>query len=227
MQWIKNYQLFLLDFDGLLVNTEEIHYQAYKMMCHNRGVDFNWSFDKYCLTAHYHADAFRGQLFEEFPELPKQEPNWSILYEEKKQALLKIVDEGNVHLMPGADAFLQFLKDFNRVHCVVTNSPQELIQKIKNQISAINTIPHWVTREAYSHPKPHPECYLKAVERFAKPGEKVIGFEDTPRGMRALLAAGVKAVMISQSKYPEIPAFLEQGALYFPSLEALKDNILN
>ena len=33
MDWIKKYQLFLFDFDGLLVNTEEMHFLAYKQMC--------------------------------------------------------------------------------------------------------------------------------------------------------------------------------------------------
>ena len=32
MRWISEYQLFLFDLDGLLVNTEELHYQAYKNM---------------------------------------------------------------------------------------------------------------------------------------------------------------------------------------------------
>ena len=37
MEWIHHYQLILFDLDGLLVNTEQLHYQAYKNMLQARG----------------------------------------------------------------------------------------------------------------------------------------------------------------------------------------------
>jgi HAD superfamily hydrolase (TIGR01509 family) len=227
VRWVEDFQLFLLDFDGLLVNTEELHFQAYKNMCANRGVELNWSFDRYCQAAHYSSDMFRQQIYAEFPQLQAQEPHWPVLYAEKKQALLDLVEQGAVHLMPGAEHFLRRLEATGRNRCVVTNSPKELIGKLQSQLPALQTIPHWITREFYTHPKPDPECYLKAIEKFATPGDRIIGFEDTPRGMRALISAGVQAVMISQAYYPEIPEFLKVGALHFPSLEAMQKDLLN
>ncbi len=221
MQWLEDYQLFLLDFDGLLVNTEELHYLAYKEMCKRRNIDLTWSFDRYCQNAHYSSDVFRIQIYQEFPELEKQEPHWPNLYEEKKQILIKFIENNQVQLMPGVKEFLNILLAFEKNHCVVTNSPDAVILKLKEQIPELRTIPHWLTRESYTHAKPHPECYIKAVEMYSKPNERVIGFEDSPRGMRALMGAGVKAVMITKAHYPEIQEFLSLGALHFDSLKEI------
>lgn len=219
MEWIHDYQLFLFDFDGLLVNTEEIHYLAYKQMCAARGFDLNWDFNRYCQAAHYDADALRLQIYAKFPLLHAQEPNWQVLYAEKKSALLKLLRQGSACLMPGVHSLLQALQKANIKRCVVTHSSDDLVSIIRKQYPILDTIPFWVTREHYTHPKPSSECYLKAIELFAKPQDRVIGFEDTPRGLRALLGTLAKPVLVCQAKYPEIPAFLQAGVTHYESFE--------
>lgn len=223
MHWIHNYQLFLFDFDGLLVNTEEIHFMAYKQMCAARGYTLDWSFSRYCQAAHYEATALRDQLYITFPKLLKQEPNWDVLYAEKKRAVIKLFKEGAVHLMPGADALLKALQEANIPRCVVTHSADELVSLVRSQNPILNSIPNWFTREHYSHPKPNPECYEKAISIFAKPNDNVIGFEDTPRGLRALLGTRAKPVLICSAEYPEIASFKAQGASHYSSLSDLQD----
>lgn len=221
MRWIHDYQLFLFDFDGLLVNTEEIHFMAYKRMCSGRGIDLNWSFDRYCQAAHYRAEAMQEQLYEEFPALKAMEPSWNVLYAEKKAFMVQLLNEGAVHLMPGAERLLQALQDAGVKRCVVTHSADELVSVIRRKNPILDTIPLWITREHYSHAKPNPECYLKAIEKFASEGEKVIGFEDTPRGVTALLGTRAQPVLVCKAAYPEIPAFSSKGVLHYPSLDAL------
>ncbi len=218
MNWIHNYQLFLFDFDGLLVNTEEIHFAAYKRMCQLYGYDLNWTFQKYCKLAHYKSDAVQKQLFKEMPGLKQKEPSWDMLYAHKRQAVLDLIQEGAVHLMPGAEILLSALDKAQIPCCVVTHSPEILIQEIRKQNPILNTISHWITRENYKHPKPNPECYRVAIERFAKAGDKIIGFEDTPRGLSALMGTSAEPVLISQIPYPEIPTFVKNGARHYHSL---------
>ena len=61
MEWIEEYDLFLLDFDGLLVNTERVHYQAYQQvvqeMGQSKGIELSWSFEQYCAIAHSNSTA--------------------------------------------------------------------------------------------------------------------------------------------------------------------------
>jgi len=219
MTWIKNYQLFLFDFDGLLVNTEEIHFLAYRRMCEGRGFSLDWSFERYCKSAHYSADALQHDVYNTFPELKALEPSWDILYAEKKKAIMQLLSEGAVRLMPGVEELLTELAALNVKRCVVTHSADDLVSIVRKKNPVLDTIPFWITRRDYSHPKPHSECYLKAIKDHQLEGERVIGFEDTPRGMQALMGTDAQAVIICTAEYPEIPSFIRHGALHFNSFE--------
>ena len=221
MDWIKKYQLFLFDFDGLLVNTEEIHYLAYRRMCANHDVDLTWDFNRYCQLAHYESDALRKQIYIDYPKLHEIEPDWNTLYAEKREIVISLLKEGIAKLMPGVEKLLSRLQEANIKRCVVTHSPDELVNVLRQQHPILNTIPLWITREHYSHPKPNPECYLKAIKDFAETQDSVVGFEDTPRGIRALQGTRATPVLICQAQYPEIPEFVKQGVKHHPTFDEL------
>lgn len=223
MNWINKFQLFLFDFDGLLVNTEELHFQAYRDMCEYRGFRLPWSFSRYSLAAHYHSNSLKEHIYAEFPELYAEEPDWSILYAEKKQALEEILNGGHATLMPGVAGLLSALQAANIPRAVVTHSPINQINMIREQNPQLNSIPHWITREDYTHPKPHPECYQIAIKRLAKQGDKIIGFEDSPRGLSALLGTEAKAVLVCPFEYPNLPIELKGRFNYYPNLTAITE----
>lgn len=225
MQWIFKYQLFLFDFDGLLVDTESLHYQAYINMCAARGFDLTWNFHRYSEAAHHESTGLRDQIYAEFPKLQALEPDWSILYAEKKNAFLHLVENGAVPLLPGAKELLLSLQEANINRCVVTHSASSLIDKIRKQNPLLDTIPHWIKREDYTHPKPHSESYQTAIDRLAKPNDQIIGFEDSPRGLNALLGTRASPVLVCPSDSVYLPTILNQHAnvAYYPSLTAIND----
>src|SRR5271163_1012892 len=100
MKWIHDFQLFLFDFDGLLVNTEHLHYQAYVNILDKRGYKLGLSFGNFLQLAQLNSTAWREALYAEIPSL---EPNWEILYREKKEAYLDLLRTGKVELMPGVE----------------------------------------------------------------------------------------------------------------------------
>lgn len=219
MRRIQDYQLFLFDFDGLLVNTEEIHLQAYIRMCAKRGFDLRWDLNRFWQAGHHAAEGLRDNIYAEFPLLYSKEPKWEILYAEKKQAFVELAQEGAVHLMPGAASLLKALQKANIKRCVVTNSAKQLIDAIRQQNPLLDTIPYWITREDYSKPKPSPECYLNAIEKFALPDDKIIGFEDSHRGLNALKMTRALPVLICPEDYPGLNDVAKQGILHFSSLD--------
>ena len=97
---------------------------------------------------------------------------------------------------------------------------------MRKQHPILDSIPVWITRDFYTHPKPHPECYQKAIERLAGESDRIVGFEDTPRGMRALMQTRAQAVIISQIDYPEIGEFVKRGALHFPTFDSIPSSRL-
>lgn len=224
MQWIFRYQLFLFDFDGLLVDTERLHYQAYIDMCVHRGFRLPWSFHRYSEAAHHESTGLRDQIYAEFPELQLQEPDWHVLYEEKKRLFLALLEQGTVPLLPGVKELLLALQRANIKRCVVTHSATSLIEKIRKQNPILDTIPEWITREDYSHPKPHPECYQIAIKKLKERGDSIIGFEDSPRGLQALLETEAKPVLICPADSPYLEQVLKshKNVEYYPSFFAIK-----
>jgi HAD superfamily hydrolase (TIGR01509 family) len=224
MRWIHQFKLFLFDFDGLLVNTEELHFLAYKRMLSKYGCDLDWTFDRYCQTAHYSADILKNELYEKFSKLYELQPSWDVLYAEKKEHILTLLKEGHATLMPGVHELLTALHEAKINTVVVTHSPIELIEAARSNNPILNTINHWVTRHDYTHPKPHSECYLKAISLYGKDEDAIIGFEDTPRGLTALLGTRALPVLVCKANYPEIPAFIERGAKHFQSFTDIQPN---
>lgn len=216
MDWIHRFQLFLFDFDGLLVNTEHLHYQAYVNMLHRRGCNVDWDFSKFCTLAHLNSEALKQQIYFEFPNL---EPDWKILYAEKKQVYFDLISSGKVELMPGVDSLLRALEKEGIRRCVVTNSLLEQIHLIRGSHPVLQTIPHWITREDYSQPKPNPECYLRAIELYGKKGDRIIGFEDSIRGLQALEQTPATPVLVCPSHHPLLEMIVSKGTLHFESLE--------
>lgn len=211
------YEFVLLDFDGLLVDTEPFHYKAYMQMIEERGLVLSWSFAEFCLQAHSKAQGVFVFLEEHYPELFEIGMR-GVLYERKKVIYEELLQTSSLSLMPGAEDFLRYLAENQISRAVVTNSPLQQIEWIKAKISMLQTIPLFVTRENYTHPKPSPEGYLLAQKHLGMMGKKGIGFEDTRKGVESLLAAQLDAVWVGKS--PEQRAFeQEDKVLYWSSLE--------
>jgi len=197
MHWLEGYQAVFLDFDGLLVSTEPLHFLAYQRICRNRGYDLPWDFATYCTFAHSGRTTLAMGIYQAVPDLYREEPNWAILYEEKKKAYLDILVEQSAALLPGVEEFLGFLQNKKLLHCVVTNSFREQVSSIKEQIPLLQEIPYWITREDSQAPKPSPDPYLVALHKYAKEGDRVIGFEDSDKGLTALCEANIEPVLVS------------------------------
>jgi HAD superfamily hydrolase (TIGR01509 family) len=209
-QKILETDLLLFDLDGLLVDTESVHHQAYQKMCLDRGYSLPWDFKTYCRFAHIGSDLLEKEIYKEFPHLKVQEPNWKILHTEKQKAFLEIIQQKGVHLMPGVEKMLQAFPLQSKRSCIVTHSSLKLTRAILQQLPILQTIPHFVTREQYSSPKPHPDAYLTAIRLYGKIGDTMLGFEDSVRGCLALKAASIPAIVISSILSPEDRKDLEK-----------------
>ncbi|MBF5059742.1 HAD family hydrolase [Candidatus Neptunochlamydia vexilliferae] len=202
MSWILDYSPIFFDFDGLLVNTEHLHFQAYQKMLESHGVDFPWDFPSFAAVAHKSSEGLRLMIAAHAPALVEKE-GWDALYEQKKGEYAKLLEKGSLEMMPGAETILEKVQEANIPHAVVTNSTRRQTEMIRQNLPILNIIPHWITREDYAEPKPAPDAYLKAIEILGK-SEKMLGFEDALRGIRALERARITPVLICPPDHPQM-----------------------
>ncbi|OGN59233.1 MAG: hypothetical protein A3F40_00875 [Chlamydiae bacterium RIFCSPHIGHO2_12_FULL_27_8] len=224
MKWIEDFQLFLFDLDGLLVNTEVIHHAAYVEMLKKRGFVLDWSYLKYSAAAHFNDNALKEEIYSKFPALYEMEPNWNILRDEKNKLYIELLSVSKVNILPGAEKLLLTLKEKNKKRCIVTNSFKYMSDMIRAKVKVLETIPHWITREDYIKPKPNPDCYLHAIELYGKKGDRIIGFEDSLRGLQALVQTPAISILICQNLDPRADLFLKNDVFYFKSLEEINLN---
>ena len=202
MNWILNHSPLFFDFDGLLVNTEHLHFHAYQDMLEKNGIAFPWDFPTFASIAHKSSEGLRLTITAHAPDLVATK-GWDTLYAEKKEAYARLLESGNLELMPGAEKVLKEVQEATIPHAVVTNSTRPQTEMIRAKIPTLNAIPHWITREDYSRPKPAPDAYLKAIEILGA-SPKMLGFEDSLRGIHALQGAQITPVLICSPDHPQM-----------------------
>jgi len=225
MDNIYTFSLFLFDFDGLIVDTERLHYKAYMDVFKRRGIDFQLDFPAYYQIASTGGAPFLKQaVLDHCPDLSEESLQFDELYEEKKQYYQSLLEKEDVVLMKGVESFLTSLLDQKKKVAIVTHSFKKQVMYIRDKHPLLQKIDVWFTREDYKNPKPAPDGYLKALEMFQEKGERTVGFEDSPRGVQALLGAHVVPVMINEIEVEGKEQLQQRGVAMYSSFEELIKN---
>ena len=79
---------------------------------------------------------------------------------------------------------------------IVTSSGHEHFEIIHSKSQLLPYFQFVLTMKDCSHTKPHPEPYLKAIERSGFAPEECLVIEDSPRGLAAAMSAGIRCIVI-------------------------------
>lgn len=79
---------------------------------------------------------------------------------------------------------------------MVTGSPRDQLEMIHRGTDLLDYFEFIVSGDDCSHQKPHPESYLTALSKLDLPAECCLAVEDSPRGVKAALAAGLRCVLM-------------------------------
>ncbi len=190
-------KLVCFDFDGLLIDTEPLHHLAYTDVLKSLNFPLPLTFEEYCGIAH----SKNRNLFAETVKAkhPHFTMPWETLRAHKTNRYRELLNEGLIKPMEGAEALVKKLHDHKIKTCIVTNSYRSDLELIAKTLPFIHDIPLILAREDYPHPKPAPDGYLKALKYYKTHPDRAIGLEDSEKGMDALKAAGIPALLINQT----------------------------
>lgn len=189
-----DFDLFLFDLDGTLVNTEHLHNMAYNMAFKHYNIPVSWTFDEYCHYAHYDDISIKNHI-------SNYTDNYANVYNKKKKIFLDLLDN-DLNYMPGVEDLINKLVQLNKKLCIVTHSDDDIFNKIIQKCELLKLFDLVITKHDYINKKPHPEAYIKALNMFPE-CKKVIGFEDSYKGYKALVSSGVSvtSVFVGSSSY--------------------------
>lgn len=200
-------KLVCFDFDGLLVNTEELHFRAYNAAVKEYGYSLSWDFFNYCKEAHVSSEVLASAIYTLCPGLKDKEPHFENIRSVKIGFYEKLIQSSLLSLMDGAEYIINMLTSMNIPMAIVTNSPKIQIEVITEMLPPLSLIPTVISRECYSRSKPHPDGYNKALELHSVESHHAIGFEDTIKGVRSLSAALIQPIIVCSPENPHLKDF--------------------
>jgi beta-phosphoglucomutase-like phosphatase (HAD superfamily) len=179
----------ILDFDGLIVDTEtpifEAWHAAYRRHGHTVGLD-EW---QHALGTHggfdplAHLDALVGGTLD----------REAVVREVKAAAAAGC--EGRP-LLPGVESLLRDAGALSLGRAVASSSSCGWVEGWLARHGIRQMVEVVVARDDVSRVKPDPELFLLAASRLGVRPEACVVFEDSPNGMKAALAAGMRCVAV-------------------------------
>lgn len=177
----------LFDLDGVLADTERLHWEAYRSVLRQFGVDVG--VEEY--RVHWIAGGGGPEYACRTYALPLTPDELRALKAPRYQRLLA---EGLTE-RAGARAALERLHPTHRL-AVATNTARAEVDTILGRLGMTSFVDAIVAREDYVHAKPAPDAYLTAAAALGLSPAECVVVEDTERGVRAGVAAGMRVVAV-------------------------------
>ena len=181
------YTHILFDHDGVLVDTEPLYFRATQVKLAELGVEL--ALDDYLLLQADGANAWSragAQGHAEQAIAAKRA--------ERNELYQQLLQSSNIDI-PGVEGVLAKLKQHFTM-AIVTTAKQEDFDLIHATRGIVPWMDFVLTNQDYARSKPAPDPYLAALDRFGIAPRDALVIEDSQRGLRAAVAAGIDCVAI-------------------------------
>jgi HAD superfamily hydrolase (TIGR01509 family) len=122
---------------------------------------------------------------------------------------------------PGADAALRLLEGRYSL-AIASSSPLEVIRFVTRKFGWEGSFEALCSGEEVPCGKPAPDVFLLAATRLGVPPEACCVFEDSPAGLRAARAAGMRCIAVPTPTFGTAEEFAELADLVLASLTGLR-----
>lgn len=172
--------------DGVIVNTEPIHHQAF--LKHFKQLNIHVSDEEY---ATFTGNSTKN-IFQKLKDKYNLKDDVELLAKNKLDLFHTAFDEKqNLELMPGVKNLIQELYD-NRIQLLLaSSSAKTTIEKVLNRFELKKYFKYYVSGEDFEFSKPHPAIFNEAVILSGFRKSECIVIEDSTNGIKAAKAAGL------------------------------------
>lgn len=195
----------IFDFDGVIVNTEPIHYQAFVEILKPIDLAFTWEEYQEKYMGFDDRDAFKEAF--SCKSIMLSETELSNIIEKKALIFQEIISNG-VTAYPGVIDLVLFLNKHNIPIAICSGALESDILPILKTLKIDNSFIHITTAEHVKKSKPDPECYnitsdllINSYNNLNIKKSQIIVIEDTPAGIKAAKDAGLNVIAVTNS-YP-------------------------
>lgn len=179
----------LFDMDGVLINTEPLHFRMWKEVFHNRGVEIDYDGYKDCIGTT--EEFLRELIFQNYGADFRADKT---LKDEAMAIKRRLIAEEGFPKMPGVEEMLRNLYDAGFLLAIASSSSVSFIELAMDYIGVKQYFHVINSGENVAHSKPAPDIYLDTAKRLGvSPGECIV-LEDSENGTIAAVSAGMTCV---------------------------------
>lgn len=180
-------RIIFWDNDGVLVDTEPLFFRATSKVLEEHGVELSEAtFKELSLR--------QGRsVFDLLGDSVSQDTHAAL--RDRRNALFNEYLAAGGHLVEGAaDVLAQLAPDFRMA--VVTSSKREHFESAHADTGIRSFFEFVLAFEDYPRTKPHPDPYFAALARARVNAKEAVAIEDSPRGVRSAVAAGIPCIAV-------------------------------
>ncbi|HEY3866116.1 MAG TPA: HAD family hydrolase [Solirubrobacteraceae bacterium] len=211
---MRDLQLVIFDCDGVLVDSEVISNEVLARALTEQGLP---------TTLAQSRRDYQGLLLADIDSRAQAklgrplEKDWLERYERNRTAAFR----RELRAVPGVAAVVRRIETAGVAVCVASQGKLEKIRLSLKLTKLDHLFPDEVLFSAYSVPrgKPDPDLFLHAAQEMAAGPSRCVVVEDTPSGVTAAVAAGMR--VFGYASDSDAPALRQAGAEVFATMEEL------
>ncbi len=182
-------QAVIWDVDGTLVDTAELHFQAWLRLSHELGQPFTRA-DFAATFGQRNPEILRKLFGDRLTDAEVAELG------ERKETYYRDAAQHGVELLPGVRALLEGLRGAGFRQAIGSSAPRHNLDLILRLTDTEAFFAAIVSMEDTQRGKPDPEVFLTAARKLHVAPARCLVLEDAPAGVQAAQAGGMKCIAV-------------------------------
>ena len=184
------YNAVVFDMDGVIFDSEVKVVECWQDIAAKYHIEDIEDTCRGCLGLNREAakNVFQKRYGSDFP--------YDVYKSEMSELFHERYSDGRLPLKPGVKGLLTYLKEHGKKIALASSTRSELVRRELNDAGLLSFFDVVIGGDMVTRSKPEPDIFLKACEELNILPEYVYGIEDSYNGIRALSAAGIRAIMV-------------------------------
>lgn len=200
----NKFRAVIFDMDGLLTDSERPAPGVLLQAGRRQGIELDWG--TLMDGVGTNATALRQLYHSRYPALDLDQ-----FFADFRDGMADLARAGGIPLMKGARDLVLALKGRGIPYTVASSSPEPVVRLYLRCCDILDAFPLMVCGRQDVPSKPRPDIFLLAAQQLGVPPEECVVLEDSPNGVRAGRAAGMRVIMVPSviPFTPELEAYCD------------------
>jgi len=195
----RTLQAVIFDLDGVITDTAEYHYQAWKAIAAELGIPFTREFNEN-LKGVSRMDSLKLLLSQAETPVSYSDEELHQLADRKNKLYVELIETITpADLLPGIAEFVADIRAAGLATGIASASKNAVA--VLTRLGVMDRFDVIVDVTKLKNNKPDPEIFLTAAAQLGADPAACIGVEDAASGVEAIKAAGMFAVAIGQAEH--------------------------